>query len=810
MNLDEAGGKFNELYPQWVANKDNVETEQDARFQVIDRMLIEVLGWERSAIKTEPHVESGFVDYLIRSKTRACFVVEAKRADKLVIDTKNPRFSSYKVSGPGLQSARAGLEQAKRYCLDTGTPFAALTSGFEWIAFWALRTDGRSPSDGKALVFPTLESIKDNFAAFYDLFSQEGVTKRLFQTYINSEEGLRVSHTEKLVQAVEPHEIRLLTKSKLAADLENVFRTFFGTMTGDNDPEMLARCFVESNESKEADINLQKISRNLINRIDVVASENKQELRDHVQLAIDSQRGEFVLIIGNKGAGKSTFIDRFFRMTLGPQLRDRCLVVRVNLQDIDGRIETITPWLLTRMIQEVEREFFGERPPTYDELQGIFFSEYERWRVGELKHLYDTDKARFKIQFGEYVANLIETQKEKYLNRLLRDAVRSRGLMPCLIFDNTDHFSQQFQESVFQFAQAIHRASFSFVICPITDRTIWQLHKHGPLQSYETSAFYLPVPSTKDVLEKRVSFLKEKLGADTGEEKERGGYFLSKGIRLRLEDVSAFAACVDDVFVRSDYVSRTIGWLSNHDIRRSLNIAQRIITSPVFSMEEIIKASFANRHLTIPKLKMRQALIFGEYSQFQAEASDYILNLFAVSPDQVTTPLIRLSILRLLRDIEAQARDVESRYLFVEEIGDYMDPCGISRPVVFAHLRELLRYRLVDPYDPTDTEVYDGQRVRIAHCGHIHFEMALKDDVYITSMALTTGVRSVEFVSDVREIRKKQKMGRSDWEKIKSLFIEYLTREDKSFFSLPKLDSYDGQTRLRADLHAAWAVQPDE
>ena len=82
-----------------------------------------------------------------------------------------------------------------------------------------------------------------------------------------------------------------------------------------------------------------RIDQTFLNRIDVVESAEGTELQEHVKAAVESQRGEFVLIIGNKGAGKSTFIDRFFRLVLEKELRERCLVVRVNLQDSDGGID---------------------------------------------------------------------------------------------------------------------------------------------------------------------------------------------------------------------------------------------------------------------------------------------------------------------------------------------------------------------------------------------------------------------------------------------------------------------------------------
>ena len=89
----------------------NIETEQDARFQVVNRVLTEVLGWPFDAIKTEPHVESGYIDYLLLDGQRCRLVVEAKREASLLVSTKLPKASSYKVGSSidfGRRSDRAG------------------------------------------------------------------------------------------------------------------------------------------------------------------------------------------------------------------------------------------------------------------------------------------------------------------------------------------------------------------------------------------------------------------------------------------------------------------------------------------------------------------------------------------------------------------------------------------------------------------------------------------------------------------------------------------------------------------------------
>jgi energy-coupling factor transporter ATP-binding protein EcfA2 len=482
MDLDCAKDKFDELCSEWLSIRDQIETEQDTRFKVINRILIDVLGWNYSDIKTEPYTESGYIDYLLQLNGRNKFVIEAKKASKLLIDTRSPNYAAYKIGGPALKSALDGVDQATKYCVKTGVLFYALTTGFEWIGLSAIRTDGKAPEDGKALVFPSLESISKNFAVFYDLFSKEGISGNLHMIRLNEAEGLNIQYYEKLISVIEQSQIKLLPKSTIASDLDNVFKEFFSSMSGDNDPDMLSKCFVESKESREADVSLEKIARNLTNSIEVVKSEKADELKTKIEIAVESQRGEFILIVGNKGAGKTTFIDIFFRLILPRDLKEKCLIGKINVGDSGGDISTVNKWIIERLKIELEAALFKSETPTYDELQGIFYKDYNRWRNGEHKFLYEKDKVEFKIKFGQYLSDIIERNPEKYIISLLKDAVRSRNLMPCIIFDNTDHFPQAFQEQVFQFAQSIYRSVFSFIICPITDRTIWQLSKSGPIQ----------------------------------------------------------------------------------------------------------------------------------------------------------------------------------------------------------------------------------------------------------------------------------------------------------------------------------------
>src|SRR5690606_5663834 len=151
----------------------------------------------------------------------------------------------------------------------------------------------------------------------------------------------------------------------------------------------------------------------------------------------------------------------------------------------DGNDAQITSWLDQRLLDVLEATVFGADGPSFEDIQGMFFDEYTRRSKGTLKHLYDSDKQAFKVDFGRHIESRRETRPHEYIERLLHHIVRSRRKIPCLIFDNADHFTIEFQEKVFQFARSLYEKAMCLVILPITDRTSWQLSREGALKSFE-------------------------------------------------------------------------------------------------------------------------------------------------------------------------------------------------------------------------------------------------------------------------------------------------------------------------------------
>jgi cold shock CspA family protein/Txe/YoeB family toxin of Txe-Axe toxin-antitoxin module len=707
------------------------------------------------------------------------------------------------IRGPALKSATDGFAQAAGYCLEHGVDFAALTTGQVWVAFIALQTTGKSFREYKAIVFPNLEAIQDDFGAFYDLFSKEGVRKKLYRTHFAKLEGISDRQFEPLVSVNRAEESRLLGKSDLARELEPVLSSFFSDLSGENDPELRRQCFVETRESRTADITLKKMINSISSSITAIPTDTGKQIVERIETVMQTGRSENILIAGGEGAGKSTFVTRFFEDILDRQLRSNCVVVRVDLSDIVDDPGS-APAKVTGLVQaEIERQLFAGGYPKYDDLQGLYFDEYQRWSEGQHKALYESDKDAFKIKFGDFLDQALRSDPFSYISRILKDVVSNRKLLPILVFDNADSRSEAFQEAVFEWSQTLKRQiSLCLVLIPVSDRTIWRMSRDGPLRVKDGKIFYLPTPSTKDVLQKRIAYLIDHSKPKKGSE----SYFLSKGITLKLADINAFAACMEEIFITEDFISRRIGWLTNHNLFRSLELTRDTITSPYLSIDELV-ATYLTRNGSTQPIKHRkfmQALIGGDYNQFDGEKHGYVRNVFETSSDFPSSPLLTLSIIKMLIDKAGEeATNSTLGYVTYENMRSYFGAMNVSDDALRDAIARSLTNGLIEPFQTGDFDIAEHQRFGVTSPGRMHYEMALGDGVYVGQMAFATPVRSLTLVDRLRAI-KAGVMQSDQWRDVARLFMDHCLNEDRAFLNQPQDPMFSGQVQLRADLRARW------
>jgi hypothetical protein len=166
--LEEIVHQFPSESPYW--------NEAQNRFQFIDRLLTECLGWERPDIKVEEYDDlGGRSDYLFGNPPKA--VLEAKKEAKEFEVPPTGRPSTVRKIQPLLQASKNfsdAVQQIIPYCAIRGAPIAIVCNGPQLSIFQAI-IPGLPPLEGECYFFNGFDSYIDNFPLLWKLLSPEGI-----------------------------------------------------------------------------------------------------------------------------------------------------------------------------------------------------------------------------------------------------------------------------------------------------------------------------------------------------------------------------------------------------------------------------------------------------------------------------------------------------------------------------------------------------------------------------------------------------------------------------------------------------------
>ena len=793
-SIDTAHGRWRTLQADIKAYETPMQTEADARLKVIDRVLTDVLEWTMDDVTAEEPAGTGFTDYKVMIRGSARLILEAKRDGASFGLSTRAAGRPFKLNGPVFrtEAIKQGIQQAVTYSAFKSAELACITNGHEWVVLRANRLgDGQDVLQGMAFVFPTLAGIDAAFGLFYDLLSKTSVEAFTYRAHFQEAEGRPIRRSA-FRRALRPYGTqRLLPQDQLSADLERIMTSFFRRISGDDDPDLLLHCFVVTRESRVADERLARVAEELLGRIRDVDTDEATALVEVVDRVQSTHRNEFVLLVGTKGAGKSTFIDRFFKLVLPRPLLSDCVLLRVNLADNEGDETQLVEWLTQHLRIELESVVFKGAELSYEDLQGMFFDEYTRWRKGSLRHLYESDRSAFKIQFGHHVEALRERQPADYIARLLSHIVKVRRKLPCLVFDNADHFTIEFQERVFQYARSLYERQLCLVILPITDRTSWHMAREGALRSFENEALFLPTPSPRQILERRIRYFEKKIEE---ERKQSGrGYFFRRGISLTVQDLTKFAAALQSLFLRTGMVSRWIGGLANGDVRQCLELAKTIATSPHIRLEELFKVYVTNSDLAIPLHRISAAMTKVRHDVFVPSENRFVHNVFGLPGEVSSTPLVSVRLLQMLRDTR-RTGGPNAAFVTLDQVIDYFRAMHIEPVAVLGALTPLLDKGLCWSYDPTVTSVGAADRIELSPSGAQHLWWATRHSDYVLAMAEITDIEDQAVHQSMEDLDRLPR-GQS-WQRLLWAFTAYLVKTDRDYCTVPDHEAYSNQARI--------------
>lgn len=680
-------------------------SESDTRSKLIDRLLIDVLGWDEKDIKREGSIDSGYYDYKI-SIPGVQFIVEAKKQFKeFVLPSHHKRVTLKSL----LKENEVVIKQIRNYAIDEGIQYCIITNGTQLLLFKAFNSDGKDWKENIALIFKSLDDIQNRFVEFFEAFSKFSILKNggfIFDLPIKEIQGKTIlsSITDKDKE---------LIRNSLSATLAPLIDQVFGEMFSEgkeDDINFIKKCFVENEETKKNKSEIERLFNDkapeLKNVIPIVNSNNlaNKVVEDITNEEISIKNAHPpnpTIIIGSKGAGKTTFINHLFKHRVKAEDIEHHYVIYIDFRNF---YETDSFFEPKRIAQEILEKIYTK----YEELElhsmsvlkRIYFKEIRRNDEGT----WEWDKSNDQQNYQSRLSRFLEEQQSdpfQHLALLSKYLIRERRKRLVVIIDNADQFKDIIQEKIFTFSHSLTRSSLCGVVISLREGYYRKWQNTPPFDAYESNVYHITAPRYVEVLQKRIDFAIEKL-----KQKEET-YTITVGQGRTAKISSSYVVEFLEglkyslLTIENSALLEFLNMTTFPNIREGLKIFKIFLNSghtkvTEYIQREVQRTSENKTHPIIPLHEFIKSLALQNRHYYNSESS-VIYNVFT-PPIDSTDHFIKIYLLHELLGF-SEKEGYQDKFVKSETILEKFVSLGYRPNVINSALSSLLQASLIDTDD---------------------------------------------------------------------------------------------------------------
>lgn len=583
LSVDEAFENFSLLKSDFDKFIQEDINESDTRSKLIDSVLFKILGWNESDVTREGKVESGYFDYKV-SISGFHFIIEAKRNFKEFVIPKNHKSLKVKTF---LKENEDVINQIRNYAGDFGVNYGVITNGKQYIILKLYNSDGTSWKENPCIVFNGIEDIQNRFVEFYETLSKFSVINNGGFIY-DLPSNVNPSYTifSKITQN-EKELIRNPLSSKITPIINSVFGEIFSSETKSNE-DFIEKCFVENKETKKNRDDIERLFSDVAPKLsNVVPAINTTNIQKQISEEIKTDDinstnltpPKPIVIIGSKGAGKSTFINHLFKFQTKEYDLNNHLTTYLDLRDYFNTNNYFDASLICKSILEN----IYEKYESYDlhslkTLKRIYLKEIKRNDKG----IWLFDKENNETSYQKKIADFLTERQSNHLNHfenLSKYFIIDRRKRLIIIIDNADQFKDEVQEQAFLFAHSLAKTSLCGTVISLREGYYYKWRFSPPFDAYESNVYHITAPKYSEVLQKRLDYTLENLNVDDIEIEAQN----AKGYKVKINNQaviefltslksSVFSSDNNDII---DFLNQT----TYPNIREGLRIFKLFLTS---------------------------------------------------------------------------------------------------------------------------------------------------------------------------------------------------------------------------------------
>ncbi|MCK9502275.1 MAG: hypothetical protein M0Q52_10625 [Lascolabacillus sp.] len=783
--------KFNLIYEEY---KNQDLTESDTRSKIIDYMLINILGWNEADICREEFVRSGYFDYKL-SIAGFNVVVEAKKSlcELILPKQKRQKFRLKTIYNDN----KDVINQIRRYLVEVGCDLGIITNGKQFIVAKFINNNGKPWLDNTCIVYNGIEDINENFVDFWNNLSKIGIINNGGIQPLNINE---IEFTKTILSTISEKDNEITRNdiaSKIAPIISKVFGEIYNNDDDNDDIQFIKECFVENKEviKNKAELNgLFRDNAPLLS--EVIKAKNHesivQQINEEIKIAPPLSKNQItpkpVIIIGSKGAGKTTFLKFLFKQRLPEDTISNYPYIYINLMKYYSGSDEIDFEKISKDALEQFNDLYSFfEINTLRVLKRIYIKEINEKDKGVWKHLKENNPEKYEDKLSVFLEEKIGKQQAhlEALNLYLTREIHKRII---LVFDNADQLDDKIQEKIFLFACSLNvRAKFG-VFISLREGYYYKWRNQPPFNAFESNVYHIAAPDYGIVLQKRIDYAIKYLH-DNNIGGVRG--YTSAGFDLQIgEDkiTEFFAGIRSSLFgVINSPILEFIRHTTFPNIREGLRLFKVFLTSGYTDVEEYILRVIHNKdshQITIPIHEFAKTIGL-ENKLYYNHSTSNIKNLFYPSPNNFDY-FTKIWILKRLEE-QLQYEGNINKFLdynkFVDEFCEY----GYRKDILNQEIEELLQNSFIEAdkviSDIKWNELPREFSITITAKGLYYIQNIINKFYYIELVLQDTPIFNSEKFEEIRSIfplcDNRGKRDMSERIKVVEAFINYLFEKEQ-------------------------------
>lgn len=457
---------------------------------------------------------------------------------------------------------------------------------------------------------------------------------------------------------------------------------------------------------------------------------------------------QVLLLIGNVGAGKSTFVDYLREVALPDDLINITVWLHINMNNAPINGEYIYDWLYEQITFQLKSIHKNRDFDELEEIEKVYSVELNTLKKGALK-LLQRGTAEYNVRLADEIIRL-QTDKQTTAKAFVRYLCGERGRLLVIVLDNCDKRIRDEQLLMFQAAQWLQQQFRSLIILPLRDETYDNHRNEPPLDTaLKDLVFRIEPPLFQAVLNKRIAIaLSEMKG-----QKELS-YTLPNGMRVEYpatEQAFYLSTILRSIFEYDKFLRGIIVGLAGRDMRKAMEIFLEFCTSGHIGEDEIFKIRAAKGKYILPYNVVAQVLLRRNRRFYDGDGDySYIKNIFSCVPeDSKPTYFTRLIILRWLEQRwKRKGPSGIVGYHQIKQLKTSLVPLGLNDLVINREIVFLLRARCITAEHLRLDIESDDDLIRLAPAGFVHLDLvsnieylaAVSEDTWFDEESIATAI----------------------------------------------------------------------